>query len=345
MKRPMKNRVVGGVRTVMMMAVFLFSLVAVPPARADVWGAAIGAAILSQTLTKIQDQINGVLLVTLKSTAITLMNTRVASLVGGSSVGTSQVITNWQDYLYSQPETNVSSAMDNFYSTTLRSRSAASGYVSASGQSSYETYLETRTRKQLSTTSSSTATTSTLSEVSSDPESSLGNGDMRVFSAMYESGSDPFGYTLQAKGYQLAVREQEQKAAQIQAASSAGYKGVKDNNGNVILPGATIGQMVANAQDIGNKVIAAANNPAELVGGVISSLTNKLVTNLVQQGVGSIQSSIQRQITSVDNQIMGQITTVNSALGTGAKYTSEVKQQTTTNLNAASSGAAIPILK
>ena len=90
MKRPMKNRVVGGVRTVMMMAVFLFSLVAVPPARADVWGAAIVAANLSQTLTKIQDQINGVLLVTLKSTAITLMNTRVASLLDGSkqSIGT-----------------------------------------------------------------------------------------------------------------------------------------------------------------------------------------------------------------------------------------------------------------
>jgi len=336
------------IRMASLTVALLFFVVSAPSAHADVWGAAYGAAVLSRTLTNIQNQIDGVLLATLKSTAVTLLNTRVMSLVGGSSVGTSQVITDWKAYLYTQPETKVTSAMDNFYATTLRSRSSASGYVAASGQSSYESYLEARTKSQLSTAASTTtATTGTalLSEVSSDPAASIGNGDIRVFSAMTESGSDPFGYALKAQGYQMAVREQEQKAAQVQAAASAGYKGVKDDKGNVILPGATIGLMVANTQDIGNKVIAAASNPGELVGGVISSLTNKMITNLIQKGVGSVQSSIQREITSVDNKIMGQVTTVNTALGTGAKYTAAVKQQTTTNLNAAGSGAAIPILK
>ncbi len=315
-------------------------------ARADVWGGSIAASILKQSLETIQTQIEGVLLATLKSAAISLLNTRVASLVGGSSVGSSQVITDWKDYLYSEPESKVSTAMDNYYSTTLRGRATTSGYVSASGQPSYESFLKNRTVNQLSNTSSNMSSTgiSALSEVSTDPYTSISEGDMRTFTVMFDSGSDPYAYSLRAQSYQSAVREQERRAVEISAMSS-GYKGVRDDNGNVILPGATVNQMVADTQDIGNKVIAAASNPGELVGGVISSLANKMITNLVQKGVGSVQASIQKEITNVDKQIMGQVTTVNSALGTGAKYTSEVRQQTDMNLNAASSGAAIPILE
>jgi hypothetical protein len=189
-----------------------------------------------------------------------------------------------------------------------------------------------------------TAGLTTLSELSNDPVKSTEEGDFRTISLMYSTQSDPFGYALRAEKFKMIADTQYQNEAQIKAMSS-GYKGVQDKYGNTILPGSTIGQMVADVQDIGNKVIAASQNPAELVSGVVTSLANRMITNLIQSGLGKVQATIQREIASVDSQIMNQVNSVNRTLGRGAAYTSEVRQQVNVNLDAAGSGAAMPILQ
>lgn len=311
-------------------------------AHAGAWGESFEAAILKQMLEKIQRQIDGVLLGTLKSTAISLLNTRVANLIGGSSTSASLVITDWRAYLYQEPQTKVKLAMDTiFYPSTLRNRT--SNFSSGSGGAVYENYLHNRTEKLLSDADLPAGSVMTISEISPDPISAIGKGDISVFNKLIESGSDPYGYALKAEGYKMKKTEEAQKEQEIKAIAS-GYKGVEDKHGNTILPGSTVGQMVADVQDIGNKVIAASQNPAELVSGVVTSLANRMITNLIQNGLGKIQSTIQREIASVDSQIMNQVNVVNRTLGQGAMYTSSIRQQVNVNLKAADSGAAMPIL-
>ncbi len=308
---------------------------------AGAWGEDFEAAILKQMLEKIQKQIEGQLLGVLKSTAISLLNTRVASLVGGSSTSASLVISDWRAYLYQEPGQKALLAYDGFKSATLKGRS--SGFSSASGGPSYESYLEKFSDRHVLDTNLLNSSTTLLGELSSDPIKSVDAGDIRVISAMYSSESDPLGYALRAERFKMGADAQYQTEAQLKATSS-GYKGVQDKAGNTILPGSTIGQMVADVQDIGNKVIAAAQNPTELVGGVITTLANRMITNLIQNGLGKVQASIQREISNVDSQIMSQVDVVNRQLGRGAAYTSGVRQQVNVNLNAAGSGAAMPIL-
>lgn len=336
-----KIRIFIRIRAFSLAVLFLFSVMSSSVAHAGAWGEETALLQVEQVIKYVQGQIEGILLSVLKSTAITLLNTRVMGLVGGTSTGTSQVISDWKDYLYQEPEDRVRLAMDNYYATTLRGRST--GFSSGSG-SSYEAYLQRSAETHLATKNSVSDSISRLGELTSDPAEALSRGDIRVFTAMYSSGSDPFGYSLRAEEYQMAVREQYRKEAELQAVAYAGYKGVRDNDGNVILPGSTVGQMVADVQDVGNKVIAAAQNPVELIGGVVTSLANRMITNMVRNGVGTIQSSINREIRNVDNQVMGSVTTVNRTLGTGAAYTTEIRQRTDMNLGAASVGAVPPIV-
>jgi hypothetical protein len=325
-----------------LVAIIFFSFCTLTPSfvHAGAWGEDFEAAILKQMLEKIQKQIDGLLLGTLKSTAISLLNTRVASLVGGSSKSASLVISDWRAYLYQEPGQKSLLAYDAFKSATLKGRS--SGFSSATGGQSYESYLEKFADNHVLASGAANSTT-LLSELSSDPIKSADDGDFRVISAMYASESDPIGYALRAEKAKMIAQSQYQNEAELKAMSS-GYKGVQDKAGNTILPGSTIGQMVADVQDIGNKVIASAQNPTELVGGVITTLANRMITNLIQSGLGKVQASIQREITNVDSQIMSQVDVVNRQLGRGAAYTSGVRQQVNVNLNAAGSGAAMPIL-
>lgn len=232
--------------------------------------------------------------------------------------------------------------MNDYYTTTLRSKS--SGFSAVSGSDSYESYLESLTRNYLSKDSSGSDSNATLlSEASDDPIAALENGDMRAFAALNEAGSNPYGYMLEAQGYQMSVQEQAQISAQVKAMAS-GYKGVEDSSGNTILPSSTISMMVADSQNIGNNIIAAAENPEELISGVVTSLVNRTISNLVQNGIGQVQANLQRQVVGEYSRVANQVGVVKSTLGAGAVYDTNVSQQKSVNPGSAGSGAAAPTI-
>lgn len=313
---------------------------AVPARPAYAWGDAIPAAILKQTLEKIQHQIDGVLLATLKSTAINVLNTKVMQMVAGTSAKDSLIITNWKQYLYQEPAEQTKYAYDTtFKSITLQGRST--GFVPSTGGLSYESKISSYADLHLGNSASLSGNTARLSELSGDPIASVSNGNFRVLSEMYASGSDPIGYSLRAERFLMEESAKNQQEAQVKAMAS-GYKGVTDKYGNTILPGSTISQMVSNTQDMSNKIIAASQNPSELVGGVIASLANRMITSAIQNGLGDIQSKILREVSSVDNQIMDRVGTVKQSLGRGAIFTPELTQQLTGSAKTSGQGAAVP---
>ncbi|MEI9966491.1 MAG: hypothetical protein WDN67_02470 [Candidatus Moraniibacteriota bacterium] len=65
-------------------------------------------------------------------------------------------------------------------------------------------------------------------------------------------------------------------------------------------------------------------------------LVNRTVNSLVQQGVGKVQSSIEREIRSVDNAVSGQIRSVTGQQGIGGvvrQANREFEQRTNVNQN------------
>lgn len=318
-------------------ALVLFSqaIVSVPRAQAGYWGEPIFAAFIDDMLEKIMRQIEGAMLTALKSAAINLINNQVGQLVGGSSTGSSLVINDWKGFLFEEPEQKVQVAMENFFTSMTSGRSSSANYGSpyALASGNYSARLIEGARLSLGTPYKPTD----ILEVSPDPETALAEGDLRTLNALFSNPmNNPFGFTLAAQSYERSVREQEQQEQLVQSISH----GYRSSPG---LPGSTVGQLVANAQDVGNKVIAAASNPGELAGGVITSLVNKTITNMIQKGIGDVQANMQREIGNVGRQISGQSQTLDKTLGPGAGFIDEVRQQTNVIVKPATNpGAAIP---
>jgi hypothetical protein len=318
-----------------------FLSVSTPKADAGYWGEPIYAAIMDNMFEKIARQIEGTLLSALKASAIQLLNTQVGQLIGGSSAGGSAIISDWKGFLYDEPEQKVHVYMEDFFTQMTSGRSSSSNYDSpyslANGTNptlgSYSARLVEGAKVSLATPYQP----SNLEEISPDPEAALAEGDLRTLNAFFANPmNNPFGFTLAAQSYERSVREMEQQQQVVQAISH----GYRSSDG---LPGSTLGQMVADAQDVGNKIIAAAQNPAELASGVIVSLVNKTITNTIKKGIGNVQADIQREIKNVDRQISGQIKEIDKALGPAAGFVKEVRQQTNVIVKPATNpGAAIP---
>lgn len=334
----------------MRMFVALFLLVSVvattPSASADVWGANYSAAILKTALEKITRQIEGVLLGAMKQTAMTVLNSKVARLVGGSSVGGSRVITDWRSYLYTEPQEKVRTATDDFIRQMTSGRGSSASYEDPYGGSGYSlgggSNYSLKLKEAAEASVGSPYHPCAAQEYFPDFESAMDEGDLRALNIAMDPSCNTLGMALQTQEFAMNASQQEQMLRFTQSISH-GYKSVEDAAGLTLLPGSTVGRVVSDVQDIGAKIIAAASNPAELAGGVIAALVNQTLTNMIEKGIGNVQANINKEIRSVDQKISGQFKVIDKALGPVAGYVKEVKQQTNVITKPSTNpGAAIP---
>jgi len=330
-------------RVIAVSLMFFCSVSFVPQARAEAWGTNIAASILKQSLEKIARQIEGVMLGALKGSAVQLLNSQVAQLVGGTSTSGSAVISDWKEWLHDVPEQEVKVAHEQFFNSVLRGRDSSSYHsMLAEQDAGVNNYYEMLAAQMEGFDSSSDTYANAAELVGEDPIVALGKGDTSALNALFaKPTNNPFGLALVYESEMQAVRERS-KTEQMVKSMSTGYKGIEEN-GKTILPGSTIGQMVANSQDIGNKVIAAASNPAELASGVIVALVNQTVMKTIKSGIGDIQKNIRREVRGFDKQIKGEVRTLDKELGPAAGFVKEVRQQTNAIVKPAkNAGAAIP---
>lgn len=266
------------------------------PARADAWGANMGAAIMKQMLERIARQIEGSLLGSLKMAAVQMLNNQVGQLIGGGASGQPRFITNFNDFLYQGPRQRTNLYMNDFFTLTTRGRGASANYVSArSGGGNYVGYLESVGRK--ATVESEASCTVDLEE-SANAETMFEEGDFRGFNAFVSNPcNNPYGYALEAEDAYQGELMRQQEAAAIEAQSS-GFLGAKQGN-MVITPAGSIEAATTNIQNLPNQIIASASNPTELLNGVVSAMANQVVNNLVRNGIGQVQTNIRREIGSV----------------------------------------------
>lgn len=275
---------------------------AIPIAEAGAWGEPTAAALMSFKLEVIQRGIDGALLGSLKVAAIQALEGQVSQLIGGGLNGRPLFITDYDDFLYQGPAQRADLYMNDFFTLTTRGKSSSSNYVGVGStddlQGNYAGYLETVGRQSIQNNIYAV----NLDEYTSSPEAMFAEGDWRAFNAFISNpANNPFGYALQARMVHDAELERAQNIAMVEAQSS-GFLGAR-REGKVITPAGSIEATLNNVQDLGNKIIANASHPSEFLSGVVAGVANKMVTNLVQGGVGQAESIIRREYNSVNRPI------------------------------------------
>jgi len=311
---------------------------------AGMWGTAdIFGDLVQNMMEQIQRQIEGALMGTLKMAAVQMLNSKVGQLIGGGAGGNPLFITDFNEFLYQNPRQKADLYMNDFFSMTTRGKGSSANYIGAGSNTGslrgdYTGYL-VATAKQATT--EKTQSVYNLDEYGGTEAFSRGNP--RAFNAFFQNSmNNPYGYSLNAQEEYAKQIEMEQTVAATESLAS-GFLPNKQGR-KILSPAATIQAATTNVQNLGNSVLAAATNPGELLNGVVMSMANKLVSNLIQKGVGEVQSKISKEIKNVDNQMYGNIKQTTNAFGPAAKYMGTVDKnlQVTIKNNTPPPPQAIP---
>lgn len=320
-----KNRKRGAV---LLLATILFSL-NIHQVHAGAWGESIAATIMHKTLDKIERQIEGALLGTLKVAAVQLLNNQVLRAIDGST-GESSVITNFDQFLTDIPKEEANKVIvTDFLSQTLRGKDSSANYIPADGganslgtglSGNYNAYLKkvvldaTVNRQDVPKNNFAECSTG-----SSDPRQAIPEGDFRALSCLFESpANNPIGIALSAEStYQKTLEEKKREQEVI--AQSSGLKPVLDKDGNIITPAGTVENLLNDVTTLGNKIIVGAQNPAEFLSGVVTSVVNRAVTGIIRKGTGEIQRTITREVGKINSATNKAIYDAQGVLGPAAE--------------------------
>lgn len=292
------------------------------------WGTAdiFGDFVLNM-LMQIRRQMEGSVIGALKMAAVQMLNQQVGQLIGGGAGGQPRIITNFNDFLYQGPRQRADLYMDDFFKLTTRGRGSAANYISVGGTGGigggYTQYLESVGRQ--ATVEAGAPCAIDLGE-SANAGTWAEEGDFRGLNAFVSNPcNNPYGYALEAEDAYNGELMRQQEAAKIEATSS-GVLPVEEG-GNVIAPAASVEAMMVKIQTLPVDIIANATNPAELMGGVVSSIANEIVGKLMRDGVGMVQTNMQRQIRGVNVQVSAALGQATGRSGPGAIFNSSVIQQ------------------
>ncbi len=283
-------------------------------------------------LGTLKEQLNGALAATIKAAAMSAMSSQVGQMIGGKSTSDALMISDWGDFLYQRPAAQAQLNLNDFYSISTRGKFASANYLGVGDSSSnvagnYTNYLVSQAQQSIGSEASGNniGISYDLDSFTASPELLFAEGDYRGLNALISNpANNPFGYTLSATAYYARQMNMGIEQAKVKAQSS-GFLG-KEVNGRTITPAATVETMLSDVQNIGNNVIAAAENPGILTG-VIQVAVNKIVTNMIQKGVGKIQANIDKEIKRVDNQVVQALNKANAKLGPAAQFTKEWSQK------------------
>ncbi len=350
-----------------MMTLCLGIVLSTPGAQADSWGANQAAAIWTHVVNKITRHIEGVLLGSLKMTAMNMLNSQIGQLIGGGGLsGGPRFITDWEGSLYRDPERNAQLYMNDYFTLSTRGMGSSANYVGRSGSLARQIFTDSsqsrlnnplalgdpltlRAEGILSPMSiggigvgnypkylenigraaiaGGGQRTMTLNEYAASPEEMFRDGNWRAFDAFI---SNPMNNPY---GYSLAAEQAYQTRLEIEKevarTQAIAYQGFKgtERGGMVTTPGSTIKTLMDDANDFGNKIIAGATNPAELAGSLASAAVSKAINGLVNYGVNQVTSVITKPINAVTRDVNNAIRQANQVVGPAAQFMTQAQRE------------------
>lgn len=275
---------------VIFVCLFIFSSPLTTPKAHALWPDIPGFT-YKQMLEDIRDRIKGIVLGMLKQQAISTLNKQVdAAIAGSGKSGSAKFITDWETYLFKTPDNNTKLYM-NDYLSKITSGKGTSSYsslsegFSSSGSSGYASQLVAMAKAN--TISKKDPTFS----YSGNPSSMFSSGNFKNFNSYLSGINNPWSFDVNAQSEYQKKKAEERKLAETKSKAYLGGIGVGEGSngkGKITLPGSVIPLTKANTMDAGNKVIAAATHPEE----VITALVSKLMTQALKQGISMAASKL-----------------------------------------------------
>lgn len=300
------------------------------------WGDGIPGALLKQSMEQIQRGIEGTILGAIKTAAVTSIVSQVDRLLGGVGAGQPRYIRNYDDYLRLQPQLEAETAVHNFLARTYRSLGSTSNYSgigrNPSAAGNYETKLENNIRN---TVINKSTYAYDLNEYCADPERSLREGDMRCLDAWKNNpANNPYGSALRAEYEYQRVRDEIRYQRQIMATSSGFLPNVDPRTGQIIAPSGTVAAVYNDAKTLASKIITAAQNPGELVSGVVFALVNRTINTIATKAAGAVEDVVDKtvgkavtEITRISGDVGNVLRTVDGYILTADGYITEAGYQ------------------
>lgn len=150
------------------------------------------------------------------------------------------------------------------------------------------------------------------SQMFSDP-----NKKWQLFNIYVGGINNRWGMNIYATSLRLQAEQQYTMINITQGQAYGGYLPTM-RNGIVTTPGSTIAQAVANVQDIGNKIIAAAKHPEQIVTAVVTNVISKAL----QVGIGVVDRQINQMTDKALYEVNGQL----NKFGPGALYNNGLRR-------------------
>ena len=311
--------------------------------------------IIRTALDKVFNMVMGMIMGTLKKVAVTSLNKEVGNLVGGASSQAAMFITDYKDFLEVKPEQKAKVYMNDYLSQVTKGKGSLSGYIhknSSSGLASanyegvgdgsfaygiakenpaYGRMIQAANASGISLSASSggnyintlvQGAKNITSEIKTPEVTYHGNpsqmfvqGNFKNMSLYLSGINNPFAFNLNAEQEFQKTLSQEVEKAKTMATAGAGFIG-NVANGKVLTPGSIVKESVANAQDLGNKIIAGSTKLPE----VLTAVVSQIITQSIQQGIGNIQANINKEINGVQVRAQAETNTQVEQVGPAALY-------------------------
>ena len=256
---------------------------------------AIPAAILKQAMEELSATIQGIIRGVMKVASATTLQSLINSFLSGGEGGAS-FIDDWQDYLIKQPKEFAKVQINDFITQSLKGRNISSQYVSSALNGGGGNYLENLGSLAKSNTSEKNIPTPDYSD---NPTDMFSAGNLKSAEQLFQGTNYFVAYNSVAKGVFEEIKKDEQLKALAEGIAGESFLGPKDESGKIKTPGITVKDMVSNAKDLPNKILAGATN----VGEVVESLVASILTDAMEKCIGSLNHMSKSQSRAVDESL------------------------------------------
>ncbi len=267
--RSNKNKIAEKIiLTVFSLMLFCFSGV---PKSQSAWIPGLDPGIM-EGLMLIEDMINGLQVGTMKQQAVLGLNMQVDMLAGHGAGGEPSFIINWQSYLIDEPMNETNLYMNDYISQMTRGRNSSSLYSTEgfSGPANYGAQLG-----QLAGVLGNAKQQRLTYE--GDPSQMLQGGNFKNMELYLSGVNNPWSFNIAVESEKRRVLEDKRFTAQAKAVANQGFPGTA---------GILTKELMANTQDMPNKLLAAASSIPE----VATALVTQMISRTVTQGFVSIRS-------------------------------------------------------
>jgi hypothetical protein len=307
------------------------NMVFVSSARADYWGATMGATYFQITTEKMLKGIEDTLVANLKIAAIRIINGRLSVLLTGSAGqygGGGAVIGNWQDFVYGTAQRYALAATNDFF-TQIRSgipNTLANRVVGPAQKAVAEGVWNAPPDLQ--------------NYVANGDASQIFSGGTRNPWMAWRMAAMPqndlaFMY-LRASSIKQATYDQQAELQKAQGIAGQGYKSVDhsklttvtaSNGKQVSVPAGsdytgtqsitTPGSTVKSISEEILKMPLSMLNYASTIPQVVTSMVNSMITQVIQSGVNKLTDPIDQQIIKARNQASQSLNQMQSQVQNG----------------------------